>query len=187
MKLLRDQKAVEGLQELINNCVGKGKTLPEQCAVHRMDKGKKNTGREMRFTTQIKEFEMNQMILDLGSDVNVFPKKTWEIMGKLVLQWSLSQLQKANQHKIIPMGRLHGVTVDIEGARAIVDFEVIKIVDDSNPYPTLLGIDWAFDMNEVINLKKRNMTVGCSFCTYFLYFLSLVLTLFPPDQHNFTC
>jgi len=30
-------------------------------------------------------------------------------------------------------------------------------VDDSNPYPTLLGIDWATDMNGVINLKKRKM------------------------------
>jgi len=30
-------------------------------------------------------------------------------------------------------------------------------VDDSNPYPALLGIDWAMDMNGVINLKKRKM------------------------------
>lgn len=30
-------------------------------------------------------------------------------------------------------------------------------MDDSNPYPALLGIDWATDMNGVINLKKRKM------------------------------
>jgi len=46
-----------------------------------------------------------------------------------------------NQHKIIPMGQLHRVTVDIEGASALVDFEVIKIVDDDHPYTALLGID----------------------------------------------
>jgi len=34
---------------------------------------------------------------------------------------------------------------------------VIEIVDDKNPYPTLLGIDWATDMNGVINLKKCKM------------------------------
>jgi len=51
-----------------------------------------------------------------------------------------------NQQKIIPMGRLQGITVDIEGARTLVDFEVIEIVDDNNPYPALLGIDWATDM-----------------------------------------
>lgn len=40
-----------------------------------------------------------------------------------------------------------------------MDFEVIEIVDDSNPYPTFLGIDWETDMNGVINLKKRKMIV----------------------------
>lgn len=55
------------------------------------------------------------------------------------------------------MGRLQGVTVDIEGASTQTDFEVIEIVDDSNPYPTFLGIEWATDMNGVINLKKRKM------------------------------
>jgi len=55
------------------------------------------------------------------------------------------------------MRRLQGIIVDIEGACTLVDFEVIEIVDDNNPYPALLGIDWATDMNEVINLKKRKM------------------------------
>jgi len=32
----------------------------------------------MRLTAQIGEYEMDQVILDLGSDVNVLPKHTWE-------------------------------------------------------------------------------------------------------------
>lgn len=48
--------------------------------------------------------------------------------------------------------------MDIEGACAIANFEVIEIVDDNNPYLKLLGIDWAFHMNAIINLKKRIMT-----------------------------
>jgi len=55
------------------------------------------------------------------------------------------------------LGRLQGVTVDIEGVNAQVDFEVIEIINDSNPYPVLLGIDWATDMNGLINLKKHKM------------------------------
>jgi hypothetical protein len=31
--------------------------------------------------------------------------------------------------------------VDIDGVRTFTDFEVIGIVDDSFPYPGLLGID----------------------------------------------
>lgn len=59
-----------------------------------------------------------------------------------------------NQHKFIPMVRLQEVTVDIKGVSALADFEVIEIADDNNPYHMLLGIDWATDMNGVINLKK---------------------------------
>ena len=55
------------------------------------------------------------------------------------------------------MRRLQGVTVDIEGTNALADFEVIEIVDDNNPYPTLLGIDWAIEMKKIINLKKHKM------------------------------
>ena len=47
--------------------------------------------------------------------------------------------------------------VDIEGASVLADFEVIEIVDEKNPYPALLGIDWATNMNGVINLKKHKM------------------------------
>lgn len=47
--------------------------------------------------------------------------------------------------------------MDIEGTSTQMDFEVIEIMDDSNPYSTLLGIDWATDMNGVINLKGQKM------------------------------
>lgn len=55
------------------------------------------------------------------------------------------------------MGRLQGVTVDVEGTSALADFEVIEIVDDNNPYPALLGIYWATDMNVVIKLKRKKL------------------------------
>ena len=91
----------------------------------------------MPLTMQIGDYEMDQVILDLGSDVNFLLKKTWETMGRPMLPWSLIHLMMANQQKIIPMGRLQGVTVDIEGASTLADFEVIEIIDDSNPYLAL--------------------------------------------------
>ena len=42
--------------------------------VHR----KKRTSREFRLNAKIVYFNMRNVILDLGSDVNIFPKKTWE-------------------------------------------------------------------------------------------------------------
>ena len=36
----------------------------------------------MRLSAQIGEYDMDQVILDLGSEANVVEKKTWELMGK---------------------------------------------------------------------------------------------------------
>ena len=50
---------------------------------------------------------------------------------------------------------MSNVIVDIEGLCTYANLEVINIVDDTNPYPTLLGIDWAIDNQTIINFKKR--------------------------------
>ena len=84
-----------------------------------------------------------------------------------------------NQHKFIPMGRLQGVTVDIEGVRALTDFEVIEILDDNDPYTALLGIDWATDMNGAINLKKRKMIFENKF-------LRVIVPLDPAEGLRYT-
>ena len=79
-------------------------------------------------------------------------------MGKPKLRYSPVQLRLANQQRVNPMWRLSNVPVDIDGVRSLADFEVIEIIDDSNPFPALLGIDWAFYNLVVINLKKKQMT-----------------------------
>ena len=38
-------------------------------------------GKGDKMTTEIGEYEMDQVILDLGSDVNMLPKQTLECMG----------------------------------------------------------------------------------------------------------
>jgi hypothetical protein len=67
-------------------------------------------------------------------------------------------LKLAYKHIVLPIGRLKGVTVDLDGVRTNADFEVIEIVDGTRPYPTLLGLDWEFDNQAIINLKMRKMT-----------------------------
>ena len=93
-------------------------------------------------TAQIGDYDMDYIILDLGSDVNILTCQTWEIMGKPPLEWSPIQLRLANQAKVIPVGRLGQAQVDIEGLHTFAYFEVIDIVDDTTPYPMLLQINW---------------------------------------------
>jgi hypothetical protein len=84
---------------------------------------------------------MGDIILDLGSKVNVLPKKTWKCMGEPKLGYSPIQLKLANQHRVLPIGRLKGVTVDLDGVCTMSDFEVIEIVDGTTPYPKLFGLN----------------------------------------------
>ena len=110
--------------------------------------------RELRMITHIGDYNMEYIILDLGSDVNILTRQTWESMNKPWLDWSPIQLRLANQSKVLPIGRLTQVPVEVEGLRTYADFEVIGIVDDTNPYPTLLGIYWSIDNQTIINFKK---------------------------------
>jgi hypothetical protein len=61
------------------------------------------------------------------------------------LVWSHVHLRLMNQHKIVLIGHLTRVQVNIYGVCSMEKFEVIEIVDDSQPYPTLMGLKWDFD------------------------------------------
>ena len=63
-------------------------------------------------------------------------------------------MQLENQAKVLPIGRLSQVPVDIEGLCTFAYFEFINIIDDLNPYPTLLVIYWAINKQTIINFKK---------------------------------
>ena len=74
---------------------------------------KRNTGKEMRMNIQIGDYEVDSVILDLGSDVNILTKQTWQSMGKPMLGWSPLQLQLANQVKLHPIGLVSNLVVDM--------------------------------------------------------------------------
>jgi hypothetical protein len=76
-------------------------------------------------------------------------------MGKPKLIYSPIKLRMDNQQVVSPFGRMEHVPVDIDGVRTFTDFELIEIVVDNCPYPTVLGIDWDFNNSTVVDLKKR--------------------------------
>ena len=50
--------------------------------IQKLHSYKRRTGREMRLTAQIGDYEIDQVILDLGSYANVLPKQTSQRMGE---------------------------------------------------------------------------------------------------------
>jgi hypothetical protein len=45
-----------------------------------------------------------------------------------------------NQFYIFPVGRLENVEIDVARVKTTTNFEVIEIMGDKDPYPTLLGV-----------------------------------------------
>ena len=103
---------------------------------------------------QIRDYEVESVNLDLGSDVNILTKQTWQLMGNSTLGWSPVQLRLANQAKVQPIGCVSNLVVDIEGMRTHADFDVIEVIEDGGSYVALLRIGWANDNMAVINSKK---------------------------------
>jgi hypothetical protein len=92
-------------------------------------------------TVEITCYEMDGVMLDLYSDVNIFPNNSWELMGTSNLVCFPIQLRLENQYTIYPIGLLEQVKVNIEGVKTKDDFEVIDIMDDFDPYPFVHDID----------------------------------------------
>jgi hypothetical protein len=79
------------------------------------------------------------------------------MMGKPNIVWSHVHLRLVNQYKIVSIGRLTGVHVNIDSVQSVADFQVIDIMDDFQPYPTLMVLEWPFHNQGIINLKRREM------------------------------
>ena len=87
LKLIRDENAQLEVQQLIDYCDPTNILATTERAVNQI-KRYVCTGREMQLNTVIGSYEMDEVVLDLGSEDNVMTKKTWEIMAKPKLAFS---------------------------------------------------------------------------------------------------
>jgi hypothetical protein len=103
VKLIQDKGVVQELQDLIKQYeLGKIDPLLNR-AVHQIGK-RRRTNKELHLNAQIGEYEIDYVVLDLGSEVNVMTKQTWALMGKPKLIYSPIRLRMANQQAVSPFG-----------------------------------------------------------------------------------
>jgi hypothetical protein len=103
IKLIQDESIVQELQSLIRQYeLGKIDPLLNR-EVHQIAK-KRRTNKELHLNAQIGEYDIDYVVLDLGSEVNVMTKQTWALMGKLKLIYSPIRLRMANQQAVSPFG-----------------------------------------------------------------------------------
>jgi hypothetical protein len=101
LNLLNDQTSLQVLQSLIEKCSLEEEIKLEKKKIVNHVHRKIRTNREFRLNENIGDFNMGDIILDLGSEVNVLPKKTWECMGEPTMGYSPIQLKLENKHRVI--------------------------------------------------------------------------------------
>ena len=82
LSLARDTEAGVDIEKLLYH---QDKTLKD-FMVNSLQK--RNISTDMRMNIQIGDYEVDSVILDFGSDVNILTKKTWQLMGNPTLGWS---------------------------------------------------------------------------------------------------
>jgi len=87
VEIMKDETMLSTLYDMISHYTRGRESHIAQRMVNQVLR-RKRTNKEFRFSAQIGEYDVADIILDLGSDVNVLPKKTWELMGKPKLVWS---------------------------------------------------------------------------------------------------
>jgi hypothetical protein len=116
IKMLSDPSSMKISQNTLEKCRSEMEQKLEPKIVNHLHT-RRRTSREFRLNSNIGDFNMGDIILDLGSKVNVLPKKTWQCMGEPTLGYSNVQLKLENQHRVLPIGRLKGVTIYLDGVR----------------------------------------------------------------------
>jgi hypothetical protein len=144
VKLMNNPSSVKVLQNMLERCNTKEERMLEQKTINHLHTGRRKS-REFRLNANIGDFNMGDIILNLFFEVNVLPKKTWQCMGEPTIGYSPVQLKLSNQKIFLPIGRIKGVTINLDGVHTKAGFEVIEIVDGITPYPSFLGINWEFE------------------------------------------
>jgi hypothetical protein len=87
VEIMKDETALNELYEMIDHCM-QGRETPITLRIVNQVLHKKRTNREFKLSTQIGEYDVDNVFLELRSDVIVLSKQTWEMMGKPKLIWS---------------------------------------------------------------------------------------------------
>jgi hypothetical protein len=67
---------------------------------------------------------------------------TWEILGKPIVVPSLGRIGLFKGKMVNLCGRVTNIPIIVHGTSTVEEFEVIKFVEDSAPFPLLLGMTW---------------------------------------------
>jgi hypothetical protein len=91
--------------------------------------------------TRIGDFDID-CVLDEETHVNIILERTWEILGKPAMKPSLGKIGLFKGKMITLCGRVTNVPMIAHETSTEVEFEVIRFVENNDPFSLLLGKTW---------------------------------------------
>jgi hypothetical protein len=91
---------------------------------------------------RIEDFNIDCIVLDEETQVNIMTEETWEIFGEPTLVPSLGRIGLFKGNMINLCGRVTTVPISVHGTLNEEEFEVIRFVEDITPFPLFLGKAW---------------------------------------------
>jgi hypothetical protein len=93
---------------------------------------------KQRIVMRIEDFDID-FVLDEETHVNIMPESTWEIFGKPAMVPSLGRIGLFKGKMITLCGRVTNVPMISHGTSTAEEFEVVRFIEKSAPFPLLLG------------------------------------------------
>jgi hypothetical protein len=74
--------------------------------------------------------------------VNIMPERTWEAIGKPAMIPPFGGIGLFRGKLMMLCGKLTLIPMTINGTSTKEDFEIVKFIEDRNPFTMLLGKSW---------------------------------------------
>jgi hypothetical protein len=81
-------------------------------------------------------------VLDEEIEVNIMTETTWEAIGRPTMIPSLGGIRLFKGKLIKLCGKLTQISMNANGTSTVEDFEIIKFIENSAPFTTLLEKPW---------------------------------------------
>jgi hypothetical protein len=94
---------------------------------------------KQHISTRIQDFDIDCIVLDEETQVNIMTEETWQVLGKPTVVPSLGRIIFFKGIMITLCGRLTTVPIIFHGTLTKEEFEVIRFVGGNTPFPLLLG------------------------------------------------
>jgi hypothetical protein len=100
--------------------------LEETMDVHKDFSLPESLKEKQLISERIKDFDIDCIVLDEETQVNIMTEKTWEVLGKLIVVPSLGRIGLFKGKMITLFGRVTTIPIIVHGSSTEEKFEVIR-------------------------------------------------------------